>query len=136
MMPMGVHAPGCAHTWPSARPNRHQRKFLAHVSSKSPLNISPNPPREVIPKMSEFNISWNNSRIRLIFLMQIILKPLFIQIWSIVLKFCFIFKKLISTEVFDFWSKPKMSGFFQNYVRDPRIPTFWNSAALFRPKIA
>ena len=41
------------HFWPSARPpHPNQRNFSAHMSEKSPLNISPNR-KEVIPKVLE-----------------------------------------------------------------------------------
>ena len=47
----------------------------------------------------------------------------FIQLWSIAIELCFILiSKIIQifTNGSDFWSKPKMSGFLQNNVRDPR----------------
>ena len=73
--------------------------------------------------MSDFHISVNNSQIRMIFLMKIVLKLLFIHLWSIAIKLCFIFSKKISQISIngsDFWSQPKISGFLQNNVRDPR----------------
>ena len=59
----------------------------------------------------------------MIFLMNTALKLLFIHLWSIAIKLCFIFSKKISQMSIngsDFWSWPKMSGFLQNNVRDPR----------------
>ena len=53
LTPMGVLAPGSAHTRPSAQPPIDMsRNFPAHVSAKSPSNISPNP-SEVISEVSE-----------------------------------------------------------------------------------
>jgi hypothetical protein len=48
---------------------------------------------------------------------------LVIHLWSIVIKLCSNFDNnisKISTNMYFFWFQPKMSGFFQNYVRDPR----------------
>ena len=53
LAPMGVLAPGSAHTGPSAQPPIGTSGiFPAHVSAESPLNISPNP-SEVISQVSE-----------------------------------------------------------------------------------
>ena len=53
LAPMGVLAPGYAHTRPSARPPIDTSgNFPANVSAQSPSNISPNP-SEVISKVSE-----------------------------------------------------------------------------------
>ena len=55
--------------------------------------------------------------------MKIVFKVLFIQLCSIVITLCFIFDSKISqtsTKGSDFWSPPKMSGYLQNNVRDPR----------------
>jgi hypothetical protein len=74
-------------------------------------------------KMSDFYTSVNNSQIRIIFFMKMVWKVLFIHLWSISIKLCFSFSKKISqtyTYESDFWSHPKMSGFFLNNVRDPR----------------
>ena len=59
----------------------------------------------------------------MIFLMKIVLKLLIIHLWSIAIILCFIFSKKISQISIngsDFWSQPKMPGFLQNNVRDPR----------------
>ena len=54
LAPMGVLAPGSAHARPSALPPIDTSgNFPAHVSAKSPSNISPNL-SEVISKVSEF----------------------------------------------------------------------------------
>jgi hypothetical protein len=59
----------------------------------------------------------------MIFFMEIVLKLLFIHLWSISITLCFSFSKKISqisTNGSDFWTQPKMSGFLLNNVRDPR----------------
>ena len=83
-------------------------------------------------KMSDFHISVNNSQISMIFIMKIVLKLLFIHLWSFAIKLCFIFSKeisQISINGSDFWTQPKMSGFLQNNVRDPRSqdPEFFST---------
>ena len=53
LTPIGVLALGSAHARPSTRPLINKSGILlAHVSAKSPWNISPNP-SEVISKVSE-----------------------------------------------------------------------------------
>ena len=83
-------------------------------------------------KMSDLHISVNNSQIRIIFLMKVVLKLIFINLWSVAIKLCAISSKKIgqmSIIVSDFLFQPKMSGFLRNNVRDPRSqdPDFWNS---------
>ena len=74
-------------------------------------------------KMSDFHIFANKSQIRMFFLIKMGVKLLFIDLRSITIKFCFIFSKKtsqISINESYFWFQPKMSGFLQNNVRDPR----------------
>ena len=74
-------------------------------------------------KMSDFHISVNNSQIRMIFPMKVVLKLIFINLWSVAIILCAISSKKIcqmSIIVSDFLFQPKMSGFLQNNVRDPR----------------
>jgi hypothetical protein len=55
--------------------------------------------------------------------MKIVLKLLFIHLWSFAIEVCFIFSKeisQISINGSDFLTQPKMSRFLQNNVRDPR----------------
>ena len=91
-----------------------------HQSSKKTKNVrDPN----LGMKMSDFHILVTNSQIRMIFLMIFFLKLLFIHLWSTAIKLSFIFsKKIIQISIngSDFWSQPKMSGFLQNDVWDPR----------------
>jgi hypothetical protein len=62
-------------------------------SSKKTKNVQdPN----LCLKLSDFRISLNNSQKRLIILMNIGLKPLFIKLWSISIKLCFIFNYKMS----------------------------------------
>ena len=90
------------------------------MSSKKTKNVrDPN----LGMKMSDFNISVNNAQIRIIFLMEIVLKILIIHLGSFAEKLCFIFSRKISQITIngsDSWSHPKMSGILQNNVRDPR----------------
>jgi hypothetical protein len=74
-------------------------------------------------KMSELRISVNNSELRMIFSMIIVLKLLFIRLWLIAINLYFIFSKEISQISINglyFWSQPKMFGFLQNNVQDHR----------------
>ena len=61
LTPMWVLTPGSAYAWPSARPPINMSgKFSAHMSAKSPSNISPTP-YELISKFSEPNDNfWKN----------------------------------------------------------------------------
>ena len=82
--------------------------------------------------MSDFHISVNNTQIRMIFLMKIVLKLLFIHFWSIAINICFIFSKKISQISIngsDFSSQPDVFKIVSG-ILDPRIPTFWNSAGV------
>jgi hypothetical protein len=89
-------------------------------SSKKRINVwDPN----LGMKISDFHISVNNLHVMLIFLMKIVLTLSFIHLWSIAIKLCFIFSKKIyqiSINGSDFWSQPKISGFLQNNVQDPK----------------
>ena len=67
------------------------------------------------------------------FIIENCFKLLFIQFCSIVIDLCFIFNNNIShicTDELDFGSLPKMSGFLQNNVWDPKSQDLdiWNSA--------
>ncbi len=96
------------------------REAAKNQSSKKTNNVrDPN----LSTKMSDFHISVNNSQIRMIFLMTVVLKLLFIYLWSVAIMLCAISSKKIgqmSINVSDFLFQPKMSGFLQNNVRDPR----------------
>jgi hypothetical protein len=57
--------------------------------------------------------------------MEIVLKLLFLHLWSFSIKLCFILSKEIGQMFINtsaFWTQPKMSGFLQNNVQDP---DFW-----------
>ena len=59
-MPMGVLAPGSAHTRPFAQPPIEVSENIpAHMSAESPSNISPNP-SEVISEVSEPKDNFRN----------------------------------------------------------------------------